>query len=96
MSLAFMAIALLSSPHFIRKKLLIILISGSLALAFIALVSTPVVERVMTAVEKEEEASFYGRVVAWGGVMEMISDNPLPASDPELSKPSLPSTNRRV
>lgn len=77
LSLSFMAIALLTSRHFVRKKLIIVLIAGSLALAFIALVSTPVVERVMTAVEKEEEASFYSRVKAWGGVMEMISDHPL-------------------
>ena len=77
LSLSFMAIALLNSRHFVRKKLLIVLIAGSLTLAFIALVSTPVVERVMTAMEKEEEASFYSRVVAWGGVMDMISDHPL-------------------
>ncbi len=81
-SLAFMAVALLSSRHFIRKKPLIILVSGSLLLALVALVSTPVVERVKTAVEKEEEASFYSRVVAWGGVVEMISDHPLTGIGP--------------
>ena len=86
MSLAFMAIALLNSRHFIRKKLLIILMAGSLLLALIALVSTPVVERVKTAMEKEEEASFYSRVVAWGGVMEMISDYPLMGIGPGTFK----------
>ena len=86
MSLAFMAIALLSSRHFIRKKLLIILMAGSLLLALIALVSTPVVERVKTAMEKEEEASFYSRVIAWGGIMEMISDYPLTGIGPGTFK----------
>ena len=82
MSLAFMAVALLSSRHFIRKKLLIILMTGSLLLALIALVSTPVVERVKTTMEKKEETSFHSRVAAWGGVMEMISDYPLTGIGP--------------
>ena len=82
MSLAFMAVALLSSRHFIRKKLLIILMAGSLLLALIALVSTPVVERVKTAMEKEEDASFYSRVLVWGGVVDMISDYPLTGIGP--------------
>ena len=86
LSLAFMAVALLSSRHFVRKKLLIILIAGSLLLALIALVSTPVVERVKTAMEMEEEASFYSRVVAWGGVVEMISDYPLTGIGPGTFK----------
>ena len=86
MSLAFMAVALLSSRHFIRKKLLIILMAGSLLLAVIALVSTPVVERVKTAMEKEEEASFYSRVIAWRGVMEMISEYPLTGIGPGTFK----------
>ncbi len=85
-SLAFMAVALLSSRHFIRKKLLIILMAGSLLLALVALVSTPVVERVKTAMEKEEEASFYSRVIAWRGVMEMISDYPLMGIGPGTFK----------
>jgi O-antigen ligase len=76
----------LSSRHFVRKKLLIILIAGSLLLALIALVSTPVVERVKTAMEMEEEASFYSRVIAWGGVMEMISDYPLVGIGPGTFK----------
>ncbi len=77
LGLAFMVGALLSSRHFVRKKMLIILIGGFLFLALIVLVSTPVVEQVKTAMEKEEKADFYSRVVVWGGVMEMISDYPL-------------------
>ena len=86
LSLAFMAIALLSSRYFVRKRLLVSVIAGSLLLALIALVSTPVVERVKTAMEKEEEASFYSRVVAWRGVMEMISDHPMVGIGPGAFK----------
>ena len=86
LSLAFMAVALLSSRHFVRKKLLLVVIAGSLGLAIIALVSTPVVERVKTAMEKEEEASFYSRVVAWRGVVEMISDHPMVGIGPGAFK----------
>ena len=84
LSLAFMAVALLSSRHLAGKKLLIMVISSSLLLAIVALVSTPVVDRVKTAMEKEEEASFYSRVIAWGGVMEMISDYPLTGIGPGI------------
>jgi O-antigen ligase len=45
-----------------------------------------VVERVKTAMQKEEEASFYSRVIAWGGVMEMISDYPLVGIGPGTFK----------
>ena len=82
LSLSFMAGALLASPSFRRKKLLGAIIVGSLVLALIALVSTPVVDRVKTAMEKEEEASFYSRVVAWGGVVDMIADYPLTGIGP--------------
>jgi len=81
-----MAIALLTSRHFVRKKLLLVIIAGSLVMAFIALVSTPVVERVKTAMEKEEEASFYSRVIAWGGAVEMISDHPGAGVGPGMFK----------
>jgi len=77
LSLSFMALALLTSGHFKRKTFLISLIGGSLALALIVLASTPVVKRVRTAMEKEEEASFHSRMVAWGGVVDMIGDYPL-------------------
>ena len=77
MGFAFMAFALLTSRYFQRKKLLMALIGGSLALALIVLASTPVVERVRTVMEKEEEASLYSRVLVWGGVMHMMGDHPL-------------------
>jgi O-antigen ligase len=82
LGLSFMSMALLTSRHFKRKGFLMSMIGGSVALALIFLASTPVVERVRTVVEKEEEASFSSRVVAWGGVVEMIGDYPLLGTGP--------------
>jgi O-antigen ligase len=82
LGLSLMAFALLTSRYFKRKGFILAAIGGSLALVMIVLVSTPVVERVLTAMEKEEEASFHSRLVAWGGVVEMIGDYPLLGTGP--------------
>jgi len=82
LGLSLMAFALLTSRYFKRKGFILAAIGGSLALALIVLVSTPVVERVRTAIEKEEEASFSSRMVAWGGVVDMIGDYPLLGTGP--------------
>ena len=47
-----------------------------------ASLSTPVVERVRTMMEKAEDASFSSRLVAWGGVVNMIGDHPLLGAGP--------------
>jgi len=75
--LSFMSFALLTSPYFQRKKLLITLIGGFFAVALIVLASTPVVERMRTALQKGEEASLHSRMVMWGGIVEMIGEYPL-------------------
>lgn len=82
LGLSFMAIALLTNRYFKRKGFLIAAVCGSLALALIVLASTPVVERVRTAMEKEEEASFHSRIVAWGGVVKMIGNYPMLGTGP--------------
>ena len=82
LGLSLMAFALLTSRYFKRKGFILAAIGGSLALVLIVLVSTPVVERVRTMFEKEEEASFHSRMVAWGGVVEMIGDYPLLGTGP--------------
>ena len=75
--LSFMAVALLTSRYFQRKKLLMALIGGFLVVALIVLASTPVVERVRTALQKGEEASLNSRMVMWGGIVKMIGEYPL-------------------
>ncbi len=76
-SLVFMSFALLTSPYFQRKKLLMALIGGFLAVALIVLASTPVVERIRTIEQKDEIPNLRSRVSRWRGTIEMIKDYPL-------------------
>ena len=80
--LSFMSFALLISPYFLRKKLLMALIGGFLAVALIVLASTTVVERMRTIEQKQEAPSFRHRVAVWGGIVTMIEDHPLFGIDP--------------
>jgi len=75
--LSFMSFALLTSPYFLRKKLLMALIGGSLAVALIVLASTPVVERIRTIEQKDEIPNLRSRVSRWRGTIEMIKDYPV-------------------
>ena len=82
LGLTFMAIVLLTNRYFTRKKLIAALAGGFLAAAFVVLASTPVVERIRTVMEKEEDSSFHSRMMVWGGVIEMIGDYPLLGTGP--------------
>ncbi len=86
LGLAFMVGMLLKSRHFIRKRMLIAIVAGVVILAVIALVSTPVVERLQTAMERGRDPSFHSRVVVWGGVIKMIADHPLTGIGPGAFK----------
>jgi len=77
LSLSFMSFALLTSPYFQRKRMLMALIGGFLALALIVLSSTPVVERIRTIEQKDEISTFRSRVSRWRGTIEMIKDYPV-------------------
>jgi len=80
--LSFMAFALMSSRYFKRKIFLTAFIAGSLALTFIILPSTPIVERIRTFEQKEKVPSFQSRVKRWGGVVDMIQDHSLIGTGP--------------
>jgi len=82
LSLSFMTFVLLTDRHFKSKGLLLVLVSGVLLVMFIILGSTPVVERILTVTEKDEEASLNSRMTAWKGIMEMISDYPVLGTGP--------------
>lgn len=86
LGLTFMAIVLLTNRYFTKKKLIAALAGGFLAAAFVVLASTPVVERIRTVMEKEEETSLHSRTMVWGGVMEMIGDYPLLGTGPGTFK----------
>jgi len=77
LGLSFMSFALLTSRYFQRKKLIMALIGGFLAMALIVLASTPVVERILTIEQREDIPNFSARVTAWGGIVEMIKDYPV-------------------
>jgi len=80
--LVFMAIALITNPYFKKKRVIIALTGGFFALAFVVLVSTPVVERLRTFEQKKEIPNFSARVKVWGGIIKMIQDHPLLGTGP--------------
>lgn len=80
--LSFMAVALITNRYFKRKVLLTAFIGGALALTFVVLSSTPIVERIRTFEEAENVPSFQGRVETWGGVIDMIQAHPLIGAGP--------------
>jgi O-antigen ligase len=82
LGLAFMGFALLTSQYFERKGFLITLIAGFIAVAFIVLASTPVVERVLTMTERDTETNLQARIIGWKGTIVMIKDHPLIGTGP--------------
>ena len=82
MSLAFMASALLVSPFFEKKKLLLSCIGGSLLIALIVLPNRPVVEEILTVSEKAEDVSLSSRVSVWRSTVAMTLDRPFFGTGP--------------
>ena len=80
--LSLMAVVLLASRYFARKRLIIALIVGTLALCTFIITSTPVVARLLTVYEQDENASFGSRVQAWKGIIDMIRQRPWQGSGP--------------
>ena len=80
--LSFMAFALLTDRHFMKKRLIVVLICGFFAVMFIVLTSTPVVERIRTFEEMENIPTLRSRVKVWGGTVKMIQDYPLLGAGP--------------
>lgn len=81
-AIAFMIMVLLSQRWFQSKKMILILAGCTLVISAFILVSTPVVERVMTLAEKDESASMEGRIKAWAGTMDLIKDHPYIGTGP--------------
>lgn len=73
---------LMKNYYFRKKGLFIGLIGFLFLLSIVILSSTPVVERAINIVEKEGEADFHQRAVAWKGVIKMIGDKPLLGTGP--------------
>jgi O-antigen ligase len=80
--LVFMGIALITNPYFKKKSIIIAVTAGFLVVAFVVLVSTPVVERLQTFEQKHKIPNLNARVRVWGGVVKMIQDHPLLGTGP--------------
>jgi O-antigen ligase len=82
MGLMFMAAALLWDRRFTNKKVLLAGTGLCMISAMIVLVSTPVVERVRTVIEKDQAASLQDRLMAWAGTVNMVKDSPMLGTGP--------------
>ena len=80
--LLFMGVCLLFDRHFRRKGVILAMMAGAAAVAFIALLSTPVVERIMTVANPAGEPDLQARFVVWGGVLEMLKQFPFLGTGP--------------
>lgn len=80
--LAFMAVTLLTDRHVTKKRLVVALAGGFLAVAFVVLASTPIVERIRTFEQRERTPNLGARITVWGGMMQMIYNRPLLGTGP--------------
>ncbi len=80
--ISFFSYGLMKNYYFKKKRLFLGLIGSLLLLSIVILSSTPVVERAISILEKEGEADFYARTVAWKGAIKMIADKPLLGTGP--------------
>jgi O-antigen ligase len=80
--MCFFSYGLVKNYYFKKKRLFLSLLGALLLLSTVMLSSTPVVERAINILEKEEEAGFYARTLAWKGVIQMIANKPLLGAGP--------------
>ena len=76
LAVSFMTFSLLNNRYFKARGFVLTLGIASLSMVIIVFASTPVVERIISFMEKEEEAGFYSRIVAWTGIVKMIKERP--------------------
>lgn len=77
-----MAAVLLLQKRFKHKKMLILFLSSVLMLIFFVLSSTQIIERILTLTEHETVLGVGGRMFAWQGIWEMITDYPFFGTGP--------------
>ncbi len=80
--IVFMSSVLFFNQYFAAKKFLISIIAGSIVAVVIILSSTSVVERILTIEQKQEAPNVKGRMVVWGGMVEIVKDYPLCGTGP--------------
>ncbi|MBW1910207.1 MAG: O-antigen ligase family protein [Deltaproteobacteria bacterium] len=80
--LLFMASCLLADRYFKRKRMILTIIGGSLAVALIVFSTTPVVERIQTLTERDPATNLQGRLTAWAGMLDVIKEHPVIGTGP--------------
>lgn len=81
-AMVFMMVVLLFQERFKSKKLILILAGTFLIISAFILVSTPVVERLITLAEMDEMANIESREKAWTGTVNLIKDHPYTGTGP--------------
>jgi len=80
--LLFIIFALLSSRTKLKKGPIIPVVVGLLVICLVVLSNTSTVERIGPIQEFGQATNFLGRISVWGGIIEMIKDNPLIGAGP--------------
>jgi len=81
-SLALLVLILLASRRFRRKRVLLLTVAGVLFTFFVALASTPAVERFLTVHDENQVSTLGGRIPIWKATMELIAARPWLGSGP--------------
>ena len=74
--LLFLSIMLTIDRHVNRKKIMLLLGSSILVASFLILFSTSLTDRFLSIWQQSFLPSFRGRIIAWHGIIKMISDYP--------------------
>jgi O-antigen ligase len=80
--LLFMAVCLLLDRRFKRKAILLTIVGGSFVVILVVLSSTSTVERILTVSDFKGGSAIGSRLVVWGGVLDMIEQNPILGAGP--------------
>ncbi len=76
-------LTILTTNHYFKKRRRIAAVCGGVLIVMLIILSnTPVVERLLTFKQKADMPSFSGRVLVWGGIVDMIQDYPLIGAGP--------------
>jgi O-antigen ligase len=80
--LVFMMSFLLADRYFARKRLILLLMGGSLLVSLVALSSRSVVMEIRTTMDRAEDTSFQSRLLVWEKVCCMIQEHPFTGTGP--------------
>jgi len=82
LSLMFIGAMLLRDPQFHRKRMIIGIAAGTVAVLLVVLSTTEVVERIRTLTDNTTQATMEGRLKAYDGTLDMIEHKPFIGTGP--------------